>query len=262
MVKIGLCLSGGGARGAAHLGVIKALMEHNIPIHAVSGASAGALMGAVYAAGNDYETMVQFLKEGSIFKTIRFGIPDRGLGNLKFLYKVLPKYIAHNNFESLEKKLFVTTTNLNRGKAHVWDSGELFDKVIASSAVPLAFSPVTINNEVHTDGGTMDNLPVAPLTTECDYIIGVNLLPLLEVGPKSLNSFMGVLGRTFDLAILANTAPNIARCDVCISPMKLHKYSIFDFGKVDEVIEIGYRSALHSMDIIQAQLETMQDYLG
>jgi len=255
MIKIGLCLSGGGARGAAHVGVIRALQENNIEIHAVSGTSAGALVGAVYCAGNSVEKMTQFLKEGSIYKTIKFGIPDRGLGDLKFLKKVLPKYIKKDSFEGLEKTLFVTTTNLNRGKKQVFQSGELINPVIASSAVPVAFSPVTIDGEVHADGGTMDNFPVDPLLETCDLLIGINLLPQLEVGPKSLNSFMGVLGRVFDLSILANTAPNISRCDIVISPIKLHKYRIFDFGKVDELIEIGYESAMHSMDIIKTHIE-------
>ncbi len=255
MMKIGLCLSGGGARGAAHVGVIRAMQEHGIEIEAVSGTSAGALVGAVYCAGNSVEKMTEFLKEGSIYKTIKFGIPDRGLGDLNFLYKVLPQYIKEDTFEGLGKKLFVTTANLNKGKKQVFESGELFKPVIASCAVPLAFSPVTINDEIHLDGGTMDNFPVDPLIEKCDLLIGVNLLPQLEVGSKSLNSFRGVLGRVFDLSILANTTPNIAKCDIVISPIKLHKYKIFDFGKVDELVEIGYESTLHSMDIIKYHIE-------
>ncbi len=112
MMKIGLCLSGGGARGAAHVGVIRALQENGIDIHAVSGTSAGALVGAVYCAGGSVEKMTAFLKEGSIFKTIKFGIPDRGLGDLKFLNKVLPKYVDNDSFEKLEKEQFVLTNYL------------------------------------------------------------------------------------------------------------------------------------------------------
>jgi len=244
-MKIGLCVS-------------KALKENGIDIHAVSATSAGALVGAVYCSGCSLEEMTTFLKEGSIYKTIKFGIPDRGFGDLKFLYKVLPKYIEHDSFEKLEKKLFVTTTNLNRGRKQVFESGELFSPVIASCAVPIVFSPVTMNNEVHSDGGAMDNFPVDPLLDICDLVVGVNLLPQLEVGPKSLNSFMGVMGRIFDLSILANTGPNIAKCDVVISPIKLHKYRIFDFGKVEELIEIGYDSAMHSMDIIKDYIANAQ----
>lgn len=258
-MKIGLCLSGGGARGAAHIGVIQALAEQGIHPSMVSGTSAGALIGALYCAGMEMEEMMAFTRQGSLIKTLKFGIPDRGIGNLAFLRKLLKKNLSQRSFEELEKKLFVTATNLMSGKPESFSSGELIEPILASCAIPLVFSPIEFNDNIYVDGGTMDNFPVDPLLEEMDYIIGVNLLPRMQVGKKSLKSFTGILGRSFDLSILANAGPKLSQAHITISPIQLHQYAIFNFSKADQLFKVGYDATTKVIDVIQAGIATIDE---
>lgn len=258
-MKIGLCLSGGGARGAAHLGVIQALAEFDIYPNAVSGTSAGALIGILYCSGMSMDDMLAFSRKGGLMRTLKFGIPDRGIGNLNFLEKLLKNNIKQRNFEELEKELFVTATNLMQGRAETFSSGPLIEAVLASCAIPLVFSPIEFGGNIYVDGGTMDNFPVDPLLDKMDYIIGVNLLPRVHVGKKSLNSFIGVMGRTFDLSILGNAGPKLSQTHITISPIQLHHFGVFNFGKPDQLYKVGYEATLKVIDVIQAGLATIEE---
>lgn len=251
--KIGLALSGGGIRGIAHVGVIKALLENDIVPEAVIGTSAGAIAGCLFAAGKTPDEMMEFVRQWNYLKTVRPGIPIDGLSSLSFLKKHLYNHLQHDSFEKLEKACYVGVTNMNKGELEVLTSGSLTDAVMASSSIPLIFKPVEIEGNIYVDGGVMSNLAVEPLRSECDFLIGVDVMPAGEVSPKSLNNVFGIGTRLFALSIAATAKDNLAKCDVVIAP-EVGSYQLFKILTKDfsAIYEAGYECGLQAMDNIKA----------
>jgi NTE family protein len=254
-MKVGISLSGGGARGIAHIGVLKALEENNISPEIIVGTSAGSVVGALYAAGYKSEEMLDFLKDISLFKVMRVGLPHKGLASLSYLNDILKKALPEDDFSILQKKLFISVTNLLTGKLEIIKNGLLHEPIIASSSIPLVFKAVKMNDSLYVDGGALDNMPVKPLKGLCDVVIGVNVMPIVPVEEKVVNSMLGIATRCFEMAIWANTKPNLRRCDIVIEPTGIHHYNIFQFNKYQEIFEMGYNTAKTAMPYIKVQLE-------
>ena len=123
---IGLVLSGGGVKGIAHIGVLKALMQRDIYPDIISGASAGALVGGLYADGASVEDMLSFFKETPLLKYNFMTINKPGLFDTDKYLPFFEDYFSAHHFESLEKKLTVVTTNLQKGEQVFFEKGELF----------------------------------------------------------------------------------------------------------------------------------------
>ncbi len=253
-MKIGISLSGGGARGIAHIGVLDALLENGIYPEVIAGTSAGSIVGALYAAGKTPEEMLDFVKDSSILKIFRVGLPDKGLASLKYLQERLREIIPDDSFESLQKPLFIAITNLLTGRLEVKSSGELYKVVMASSSIPLVFQPVQIGDGLFVDGGALENLPVQPIRRLSEVVIGVNVMPHEPVVEKEVSTMFGIAARCFEMAIWANTKPDLKRCDIVIAPGKVRNYNIFQFNKYKELYEIGYVATMLQMPDIKAKL--------
>ncbi|WP_222829366.1 patatin-like phospholipase family protein [Olleya sp. ITB9] len=176
-MNIGLVLSGGGVRGAAHIGVIKALEEHNIKPTHISGTSAGAIVGALYAAGVHWSDILTFFKSVSIFKTTRYARNKPGFINSDKFYEDLEAFFPIDEFNALQKPLYITAANVIDGTLKIFKKGQLIKPIIASASFPGVFTPIEINGKFYIDGGTLNNFPVEPLQQECDKIIGVYVNP-------------------------------------------------------------------------------------
>ncbi|MCO6481103.1 MAG: patatin-like phospholipase family protein [Phaeodactylibacter sp.] len=246
--RIGLALSGGGARGIAHIGVLQALQEQGIIPEVVSGASAGSIVGALYAAGKKPGEIMEFVRKASFFKLFKVSIPFSGLTRLTYLRDRLAESIPEDSFEALEKKLIVAIANLNTGECEMRSSGKLFDVVTASSSIPLIFQPVEIDGQFYVDGGLLDNMPVGPLKPLCDITIAVNVMPHVTVPGKSVQNVLGIAQRCFDLSVLANSRPNMELCDLLIEPKEVHDFNIFQINRYEPLFDIGYKAAMEGMD--------------
>lgn len=254
-MKIGICLSGGGAKGIAHIGVLKALQESGIYPDMVAGTSAGSIIGALYAAGKSPDEMLDFVRDASLLKAYKVIMPSDGFTKLSFLKEKLARSIAQDSFEGLNKKLYVAITNLITGECEIRHSGPLFDVIVASSSIPLVFSPVEINGHLYVDGGLLSNFPVTPLIGQCDVIIGVNLMPREPVPDKSVQNLLGIATRCFSLSVWSNTQPNLKHCHVLIEPSNVEQYNIFQFNRYRELVETGYESALDQIPEILDALD-------
>ncbi|MBX2927286.1 MAG: patatin-like phospholipase family protein [Saprospiraceae bacterium] len=252
-IRIGLCLSGGGAKGIAHIGVLKALHESSIYPDIVSGTSAGSIIGTLYAAGKTTEEMTEFVRDGSLFKIYKVILPSDGLTKLSYLKEKLAEVIPNDSFEELKRPLFVAITNLLSGESEIRSKGTLFDVIVASSSIPLVFSPVEIDGQLYVDGGVLANFPVKPLVKHADVIIGVNLMPHTPVQEKTVQNIIGIATRCFAIAIGSNTQPQLRHCDVLIEPANLEPYNLFQIHRYKELIEIGYEAAMDKIpEIIDA----------
>ncbi len=253
--QIGIALSGGSTRGIAHIGVLQALIEHDIKPQIVSGTSAGSIIGVLYAAGKTPEEMLGFIKRSSLFKAFRPSFPFSGLSDLTYLKDRLKNYIDEDNFEALYIPCYVTATNLNTGEDVRFFSGSLFDKIIASCSIPLIFKPVEINGQLYSDGGIVNNLPAECLRRQCKVVIGSNVVPLSHRSNRSLDGILGVLQRIFELSPSVNVRQSARFCDVLIEPSGINEFNFFSLDNADLLYEKGYEATLLQIPYIKQLLE-------
>jgi NTE family protein len=244
---IGIAFSGGGARGIAHIGVLKTLEQHGIFPSCVAGASAGSIVGALYANGVTPDSMLAQVKKMGIAQAAKFKRPRGGLLHTDFIKDILLKNIPQDDFSALPKPLFVCVTNANTGKSEVIAQGKISDAVMASSAIPLVFNPIHINNQIYIDGGLTNNLPADVLRPICDLVIGVNIVPMMDVSNDELLSFKDMGLRTFEIAIWQNTQHALPYCDVVIDVKTLRKINILNVGNADEIYQWGCEAALEKI---------------
>ena len=244
MKKIGYVLSGGGARGFAHLGVIKLLEEIGFRPFALAGTSVGAVAGALYAAGKKPEEILELMKKRYLaWRNISW--KAGGFFSMDVLKKILEDAIGENNFKVLKVKLFVAATDLIAGQPVIFSKGRLFEAIIASASIPVIFEPVSMGNKLLVDGGVMNNFPVEPLIKICDVIIGSDVNNTGQgMGNQSrpLKTF-NVLDRCFHLAIANTLYHKVRKCDVFIQT-PLDNYDMYDIKNADTIFETGYHTAL------------------
>ncbi len=238
--KIGLVLSGGGARGFAHLGVLEALNEAGIYPDVISGTSAGALAGVLYADGHTPGEIHKILNVGSRLDFMRPALPREGLLQISGVTKILKNNLHATTFEELKIPLFVTATDLNNGKAVYFSKGDLIDPVIASASIPVLFQPVIINNICYVDGGVLDNMPLKPIENICKNLIGsfVNSVGYME----KVSGLINIAERSFMLSMSKEIIEKSKKFDLFIAPTELSNYKILDPDKAEELFGLGYKA--------------------
>jgi NTE family protein len=240
-MKIGLVLSGGGARGLSHLGVAKALAERGIKPDIISGTSAGAIAGGLLAYGYTPDEVLEIIIQTNFIRSVRPSFGGTGLFRIDRLEETYRKYIPENSFESLKTPLIVTATDLNAGETVCFKQGELARPVLASSCLPGLFEPIFFEKRYLVDGGVLNNMPVEPLENEVDYIIGVHCNPFkLKTPPKNTRE---IVARSLILAMHAKTRERFDRCHLLIEPPELCDYSLYDLRKARELFVLGHRYA-------------------
>lgn len=244
--KTGIVLSGGGARGFAHIGVLKALNEFNVYPEMISAVSAGSIVGALYADGYAPDEILPLFSELDLYKLLRFYRPSLGVLKAVGLRKTLTHVLRSKNIEDLKIPLVISATNFNKATTEYFTSGSIIDAVMASSAIPLILKPYTINGNMYVDGGLMNNLPVEPLIGKCETIIGVNVNPVKEA--SQFDSFRNYADRVLHLAIRANVTANIQKCDIFIEPEDLSRFQLFKVSSAHEIFETGYK---HTISLLQ-----------
>ncbi len=250
MNKIGLVLSGGGARGFAHLGFLKVLDELNLKPCAISGVSSGAIFGALYAYGKTPDEILELAKRNSYFGISNFLWRKEGLFSMETIRKILIENIPENSFESLKIPLYVNATDFLHNKTIFFSSGELINPLIASASFPVLFEPVPIENSKLVDGGLLDNFPVEPLVDLCDKIIGHHVNKLATISNMNIKFSKAVMiERCFHLAIANSVYSKVHFCDIFIEP-HLNSFGLFRMRNIEQIFEIGYQAALKEKDNI------------
>ncbi|WKN42057.1 patatin-like phospholipase family protein [Tunicatimonas pelagia] len=239
--QLGLVLSGGGARGIAHLGVLKVLDELGIKIGAITGSSSGAIAGALYASGYSPDDILRIINETNFFRLIRPAISKTGLLKMDSAEWLYDKYLPKNSFEELKIPLTINATDLRKGKTVYFSKGELIRPLMASTCIPVMFEPISFQHQLYVDGGLLNNFPAEALIGSCDKLIGLHCNPIDDTF-KVMN-IRTMLERTFLLTINANSYSRRKYCDFFIEPPALNTYHIFDLGKANEIFQIGYNYA-------------------
>lgn len=238
-MKIGLTLSGGGIRGVAHIGVIKALEEIGLKFSIISGTSAGAIVGALYAHGYSPDEIFDLITRTKFFRSMRPAWTWTGLLSLQGLHDILVKHIPANDFAMLKIPLHVAATEIREGQTHYFSEGELIPAILSSCCVPAVFDPYPFNGNIYVDGGILNNLPVQAIREHCDFLVASHCNHL---GPNfDLKNIKLIIERSLLMAISGNTVASKRMCDVLIEPPDLGKISGFDLSKAKELFDIGYK---------------------
>lgn len=276
--RICVVLSGGGARGAAHIGVLKVLEELRVPVDCIAGTSMGSIIGASYASGTttaEMEEAVRGISTALLFKerpprqeqsvrrklddyTILFGpeIGVRGMElslpkgivsgvQLESVLRRLAKAKGYRKFDELPIPFRAIATDLVTGKPVVFSEGELANVMRASMSVPGAVAPAEIEDKILVDGGLTNNLPVdVARAMGADIVIAVNLgTPLLT--RDQLGSILGVTGQMINILTEQNVRASLASLkptDILIEP-ELGNYSAADFDNLPKTMPIGEAAA-------------------
>lgn len=236
--KCGIVLSGGGARGFAHIGVLKALNEHDIYPETISAVSAGAIIGVLYADGYTPDEIFELLHDLDVYKILRIRTPRLGVLKADGLRKVFNQHLRHKRIEELPMPVTICATNFTRAHTEYFEDGNIIEAVLASSAIPLMLKPVSLAGNLYVDGGLMNNLPVQPLLRKCRHIIGVNVNPVNEI--NKFRSFRNFIDRVVHLSIRANVQNNIQLCTHYIEPAHLMEYHWFKVSAARDIVKLGY----------------------
>ncbi|MBT8239281.1 MAG: patatin-like phospholipase family protein [Croceitalea sp.] len=246
--KIGLVLSGGGVRGMAHIGLLKAMQEHGIEASTIAGSSVGALVGALYAKGYATDDMLTFFRETPIFQYSFFAIGKPGFIDTAKYFTKFKTYFPEDSFEALKKPLYLVATDLMRGEEVMFSKGELIRPLLASAALTPIFSPIEINGVLYADGGIMNNFPKEYIEDHCEIIIGSNVSISETLPKKELSNMLQLAGRVTALMIYAACRDKLRECDIMMEPRELYKIGVLDKKGIDKAYNIGYDSACRAID--------------
>lgn len=251
-MKTGLVLSGGGARGICHIGVIKALEEFGVKPDYISGTSAGSIVGSLYAYGYKPDEILEMIASASFSKSLKLAWTWTGLLKLDGLRDLFLKFIPENSFESLKIPVVVAATEIRKGRIEYFSKGELIPAILASCCVPAVFNPMEVNGGLYVDGGILDNLPVKAIHDKCDFIIASHCNFIRS--EVDLKNFRTVIERSLLMAISGNTTVSKTLCNILIEPPDVGVYSGFDVSKAKEIFNIGYKYAKENFTADQFHL--------
>lgn len=255
MQKIGIVFSGGGIRGMAHLGVLKALETFHIPFHMMSGTSAGAMVAAFYSAGYKADEIKNIVKTNSFFSVKHLLFGKAGLFDMGLFDTAFKKYFPHNTIEQLPTPIHIAATDIINCKTIYFNKGDLSLALQASSCVPLVFQPIKYMDKVLVDGAISNNLPLEPLVSQCNKIIGVHVNAMSK--KMSEVHMKDMLDRSFHLALSQNVYQKSSQCDLFIDPPNMSKFGMFDMEKTDVIFDYAYQYTLSQTKEIEQFLKTI-----
>ncbi len=254
MRRLGIALSGGGARGAAHTGVLRVLEHHAIPIHCIAGTSSGAIVGAFHAAGIGPKQQLEFAQRLRWRSLRMLGIPKMGFFHSGELERFLTELLGDVHFDELKIPLQVVATDFRTARPVVFKSGRVAPAVAASAAIPIVFSPVRLGEMVLVDGGLTNNLPAdLARAMGADIVLGVSVLSVFDEKRRYDNFFDIALG-TMDLMSKASTETGAQACDICLAPL-VGPRSPSDLARAPTMVAEGEAAMLRALPRLKQLLE-------
>ncbi|BBB93239.1 MAG TPA: patatin-like phospholipase family protein [Methylomusa anaerophila] len=250
--KVGLALGSGGLRGLTHVGVIKVLEENNIPIDYIAGCSIGSLIGALYSAGLDPDTIIKLGKNLRRRHWIDFVIPQMGIISGERAMATIKLLTRQKSFDQLNIPLAVVATDLISGKEYIFTEGDVAKAVRASISVPGIFNPYEMDGLLLVDGAVLNPTPIdVARRMGADIVIAVDLAHAGTVG--NINNMFDVIVQAIDIMEKALFKQREDDCDILIQPAIAH-ISPSSFDSMDECVELGAQAALSVIPDIQHML--------
>ncbi len=278
--KVGLVLSGGGAKGFAHVGILKVLEETGVRVDYIGGTSMGAIVGAMYASGynaKEIDSLIQTFDFDKIMqdqiprkskpfyekqdgekyaitlpvKKGKVGLPkalSKGQNVLNLTSELLQHVDTIRDFNKLPIPFFCIATNLETGKQELLNNGFLPRAIQASGAFPTLLEPVEIDGKLLADGGIVNNFPIDEvLEMGADIIIGVDLRNDYDT-KEELNSALKILHQIISFQIYSTHEEKIKRTDLYLHPSDIDNYKVTSFDKLEEIVKVGEDAARLQFD--------------
>lgn len=287
-VKVGLVLSGGGAKGLAHIGVLKVIDSLGIKVDYIAGTSMGAIVGSLYASGYSGKDIDSIFEGVDFDKIINDNLPraaktfyerdnsekyaitlpfdkfklklpsalSRGQNTLSLLSKLTLHVSEIEDFSKLPIPFFCVATNVETGKAVILDKGSLPQAITASGAFPSLFQPIIIDNQILIDGGVVNNYPIDELRAKgMNIIIGVDVQDDLATR-EELKSALDILLQINNYRTINDMKAKAKKTDVYIKP-DITEYSVISFSDGEKIIENGVLAAIKKRDAL-GKIASMQ----
>ena len=292
--RVGVVLSGGGAKGFAHIGALKVIEESGLPIDYIGGTSMGSIIGALYAMGYDLETMIQLIKEQDWDAVMSDAIPQKYISvdekrmdrhylatfpfrnkkiqmksaihegemiNLLLARLTSPAYKIYD-YNKLSIPFLCVATDIETAEAYEMTKGNLQRSVRASMSIPFYFAPVEVDNRLLVDGGLRNNFPVHNVKDKgIDIIIGIDVQRDFHK-KDDINSLNKILDQMIAMTDIDANSKAKKNVDIYIRP-QLAKYGMMDFNSFDTIISIGESAArefLPQLKHLADSIKSIQDY--
>lgn len=253
--KVGLVLSGGIARGIAHIGVLKVLDKYKIPVDCIAAASSGAIVGAAYAAGMEVRLIEEVALRINWGRIIKIAFFRPGFISGEGIKELLIKYIGDVAFSELKIPLAVVGTDLKSGEPVVINQGKVATAVAASAAFPGVFAPEEINQIFMVDGGISNNLPVdAARDMGAEYVIAVDVVPSKPIHYLPRDPYQ-TFGRALDIVLHKISCGQSVKADVLIEPHMDEDIWHLDLHKAKKLIAAGEATAHRFINRIKRSLK-------
>lgn len=255
--KIGLALGSGGAKGFAHVGIIKVLKEAGIPIDMIAGSSMGAIIATFYAAGQDIDRVYRI---SQLFKRkyyLDFTVPKMGFIAGKRVKDMIRMVTYNKRIEELDIPTAVVATDILTGEKVVFTEGPIAEAVRASISIPGIFVPEKINGRLLVDGGVIDRIPVSVAKKlGADLVVAVDVSSIKTNGEVS--SIYDVIMQSIEIMQHELVHYRHIASDVMMYP-DVEKYSSRTFTNIDEIIQAGEEEAKKHIDTIRALIENWRE---
>ncbi len=289
-IKVGLVLSGGGAKGLAHIGALKVIEDSGVKIDYIAGTSMGAIVGALYASGYSADELAILFKEINFeqlirddfqrknksfferkdsdkhaivlpFNKFKLSFPSsisKGQNTYNFYVRLLDHVKELNDFSKLPIPFLCIATDVETGKQVLLDKGYLPDAISASGAIPTLFEPVNLNGKLLIDGGVSNNYPIDELLDKnVDIIIGVDVQDSLKKKEK-LTSASEIMLQLSNFKTQSQMEDKIKKTTVYIKP-DINDYNIVSFDQSQEIYAAGYTAAKSSMALLEKVAKQQKD---
>lgn len=241
--RLGVAFSGGGARGFAHAGALAAIEEAGLKPDILAGVSAGSVVAALYAAGLHPKDFVKIFSEQAFSKLAKLRPLGGGFFSLDPFKDFIQSHLGeYRNLEDLPIPVYLGVTDFTHGTSAEFHTGDIATRVVASCSIPITFHPVEIDGVEYVDGGVLRNHPAWIIRDKCDYLIGINVSPLLSEKEEN-NSIWSVALRTYNIMAKSNQQHDMNLCDLNIAPAEIAHYAPFDLRSINNVYMSGFVTA-------------------
>ncbi|WAA13703.1 patatin-like phospholipase family protein [Fervidibacillus halotolerans] len=255
--KIGLALGAGGARGLAHLGVLKVFEQEKIPISYIAGSSIGAIVGSFYAAGQKIEQLEKFSIAFKRKYFLDFTVPKLGFIAGNRLKDFIRIFSYNKNIEDLHIPVAIVATDIETGEKVVFRKGPVADAVRASIAIPGIFTPEKIDGRMLVDGGVVDRVPVSVVKEMgADIVIGVDVAGFKK--NAQIQSIYDIILQSIDIMQMEIVRNRGYKSDVIIQP-PVQMFSSYSFTNVEEIIQLGEKEAKKRMKDIHSVIKKWKE---
>jgi len=243
MSKIALCLSGGAARGAFHLGILAYLEDKGIEVEAYSGSSIGSIIACSHASGVEARKLLEIFKSDEIKKALQFNYFKNGLININKEHPILDTILPIKRVANIPKSVYICAYDTKNKKIHYFNKGDTQILCIASSALIPIFTPIHYENKYLIDGGLFDNMPITPLEKKGYKIYCIDLMPKSEKTNTKRFDLLKPLKKKLFQTRLNNGNYSIANCDIYITHPHLREIPMFTFKGLQKSFDFGYKEA-------------------